>query len=176
MSGTLYADAKTKIETMYKKGQYKRACQYGLNQFSTNQNDENFVMYYGFACLESDLIDRLHVPITKLRYTPDGRKNAVYFSLILMQKKMLYHAMVDKEDISWFGDRSTDYVLSRVFNYYIDHIQKNPAEQKKDSFVFVDTKDSSMKYKLYVKKENFVSKIYLEEFKDGHLIKKHIYW
>ena len=92
---TLYLQADTKqvMLRLYQNQHYAKACQIGFNNFSTNSSDEKFISLYAFACLHSDFIDRLAIPIAKLKYSKEARINSAYFATILMQKKMLYNRM-----------------------------------------------------------------------------------
>ena len=94
------------------------ACDEGISKLSRNKNDEKFVSLYAFACLQADNIDRLALPIIMLKNSRDARKNAAYFSTILLQKNLLIDALENNQDISGLNLPSTDYVLSKVFSLF----------------------------------------------------------
>ncbi len=169
---TLYAGAKEDVFALYQDENYEKACKLGFKYFSINRKDEEYISLYAFACMYADYIDRLAVPISILRYTQQGRANAAYFSVILMQKKLLYHALLDDYDISSLKMPTTNFILSKVFDLYA----KLGKHQKKDFYIFTDTNDEKIKYKLYVIRENNVRKIIIEEFYDNISIKRHVYW
>ncbi|MGM0624057.1 MAG: hypothetical protein ACQESH_08590, partial [Campylobacterota bacterium] len=104
----------------YKEEKYDYACKKGVTIFSQNRQDENYLTIYSFACLKSDMIDRLAVPITGLRESKEARANASYFSAVLLQKKLLYHAVIDGTDIKGLNFPTTEFVLSRIFDMYVD--------------------------------------------------------
>ncbi len=168
----LYADAKQEMLNLYKNEKYEEACKLGFKNFSSYRKNESFVSLYAFSCLYSDYIDRLSIPIATLKFTPEGRANSAYFSVILMQKKLLYHALIDGYDITSLNLPTTDYIFSKVFDLYValgEHKQRK-------TYVFNDKEDKNTAYKLYVLKDERLSKIVVEEFYNNISIKQHIYW
>ena len=169
---SLYANAKHDMFTLYQNKNYEKACKLGFKYFKKNRKDEEYVSLYAFSCLKSDFIDRLAIPISMLRYSKEARANSAYLSVILMQKKLLYHAMLDDYDISSLNLPSTSYILSKVFDLYA----KLGKHKKRDFYIFTDPDDKKLKYKLYVIQEKSVRKIIIEEFYDNISIKRHVYW
>lgn len=166
----LQADAKQDMFKFYKQENYLEACNIGMRNFKQFNNDEEFVSLYGFSCLKSDYIDRLATPITKLKFTKEARLNGSYFSIILMQKKLLYHAMIDNLDLSEFNFPTTDHILSKVFDHYAK------TKERKDLYLFEDNDDKNITYKLYLQKGNTLHKIVIEELHNSQVVKKHMYW
>jgi hypothetical protein len=158
--------------TLYQNKKYKDVCTMGFNNFYTNKKDENFLSMYAFACLYADYIDRLAVPITMLKFSQSARSNAAYFSVILMQKKLLYHALVDDYDISNLKFPTTDYILSKVFNLY----SKIGKHAPRAFYLFEDPDDKKLTYKLYILKDEKLNKMIIEEFYDTITLERHIYW
>jgi len=117
-------------------------------------------------------VERLSIPINILKLSQESRSNAAYFSIILMQKKLLYHALIDNYDISSLNLPTTDYVLSKVFDLY----SKHKKDKQQEFYIFEDEKDNQLKYKLYLLKDARIDKMVIEEFHDSLSIKKHIYW
>lgn len=169
---SLYADTKEELLYLFQNKQYEEACNLGFKNFSDNSKDEEYVSLCSFACLNIDYIDRLSVAITTLRYSKEARANASYFSTILLQKKLLYHAMLDGYDISSLNLPKTDYVLSKVFDLYI----KKTNGEKKKYYIFEDEENAALKYKLYVLKDGKIDKVVIEEFYNSVSTQKHIYW
>lgn len=169
---SLYADSKQEMLRLYKNKQYEEACNLGFKDFSDNSKDDEYVSLYSFSCLKMDFVDRLAVPIIALRHSKEGRANASYFATILLQKKLLYHAMLDKNDISSLNLPTTDYVLSKVFDLYT----KSPKNQKEEYYIFQSEENSALKYKLYLIKDDKTDKMVIEELYNSVSIKKHIYW
>jgi len=89
-----------------------------------------------------------------------------------MQKKLLYHSLVDGYNLKVLNLPTTNYILSKVFDLY----SKVSNSKKKNSYTFKDDKDSSRTYKLYLRKDNSITKIVIEEFYNDSKINQHIYW
>ncbi|SFV68416.1 FIG00470045: hypothetical protein [hydrothermal vent metagenome] len=169
---TLYADIKEKMFTLYQNKEYEKVCTMGFDNLKRYKRDEEFVSLYAFACLNSDYIDRLAVPSAVLKFSEEARANAAYFSVILMQKKLLYHSLLDGYELSELKLPTTDYVLSKVFDLYA----KLDKHKKRPFYLFEDPKDKKLTYKLYLAKDYRITKMVIEEFYDTMLIKRHIYW
>ncbi len=168
----LYANTKQNMFNLYQNKKYERVCQIGFDNFKKNKRDEEFVSLYAFSCLNSDYIDRLAVPTAVLKFSREARANSAYFSVILMQKKLLYHALVDNYDLSKFSLPTTDYVLSRVFDLY----SKIGKHEPRAFYLFEDPNDTKLTYKLYLVRDYKLNKIVIEEFYDRVTIKHHVYW
>ncbi len=172
ITASLYADMKQEMLELYQKKEYENVCELGFKNFIAYSKDEEYVSLYSFACLNVDYIDRLSVPITTLKFSQEARSNAAYFSIILMQKKLLYHAIMDNYDISSLNLPTTDYVLSKVFDLY----SKLKKVERKDFYIFEDKNDNKLKYKLYLIKDDKIDKMVIEEFYNSVSVKKHVYW
>ncbi|WP_324170802.1 hypothetical protein [Sulfurimonas sp.] len=172
LSINLYATIKENMFTLYQNKKYEKVCDIGFYNFKNNKIDEEFVSLYAFSCLNSDYLDRLATPIALLKFSKESRANSAYFSVILMQKKLLYHALIDNYDISSLNLPTTDYVLSKVFDFYA----KLGKHEARAFYLFEDENDKKLTYKLYLEKDNRVKKIVIEEFYDKITIKRHIYW
>lgn len=169
---SLSADAKFDMLQLYQEKQYERACKKGLTVFRKYSKDEEFISLYAHSCLQADYIDRLAVPISALKKSEDARANAAYFSVILMQKKLLLHALLDGYDLKSVRLPTTDYVLSKVFDLYT----RDPNSEKGKHHTYVDPEKPLLSYKLYIEKKGAVSKMIVEEYYDTILLKRHIYW
>lgn len=169
---SLFADIKQNMLSLYQNKKYENVCKIGFDNFKRYKKDEEFVSLYAFACLNSDYIDRLAIPIAILKFSPEARANSAYFSVILMQKKLLYHALVDNYDLSSLNLPTTDYVLSKVFDFYA----KLGVHERMDFYLFEDEKDNKLTYKLYLTKGMKLKKIVIEEFYDAKILQRHIYW
>ena len=66
---SLHASSKNEIVSLFKAKQYKEACLQGLSIIDKYSRDENFMTLYAFSCLNSDYIDRLNLPIAKLKFS-----------------------------------------------------------------------------------------------------------
>jgi len=172
LSINLFANVKQDMFNLYQNKKYNDVCRIGFNNFYANKKDEEFISIYAFACLYADYIDRLAVPITMLKFSKNARSNAAYFSVILMQKKLLYHSLVDNYDLSTLKLPTTDYVLSKVFELY----SKIGKHKPRAFYLLEDSDDKKLTYKLYIMKSKKVDKIVIEEFYDTIILKKHVYW
>ena len=172
ISFSLYADIKQNMFNLYQNQKYEEVCTMGFNNFKRYKKDEEFVSLYAFSCLNSDYIDRLAIPTAILKFSEESRANSAYFSVILMQKKLLYHALLDDYDLSSLNLPTTDYILSKVFDLYT----KLGKHKKRAFYLFEDEKDKKLTYKLYIEKGEKLSKIVIEEFYDTITVKRHVYW
>ncbi|WP_373036021.1 hypothetical protein [Sulfurimonas sp.] len=168
----LYADIKQNMFNLYQNKKYEDACRIGFNSLKRHLRDEEFISLYAFSCLNSDYIDRLAAPVALLKFSRESRANSAYFSIILMQKKLLYHALVDKYDLSSLNLPTTDYVLSKVFDFYA----KLGAHEPRAFYLFEDKDDKKLTYKLYLDKKTKVKKMVIEEFYDTIALRRHVYW
>jgi len=107
----LYAGIKENMFSLYQNNKFENVCSLGFDNFNAHSKDEEFISLYAFACLKSDYIDRLAIPIAMLKYSEESRSNSAYLAVILMQKKLLYHALLDNYDISTLKLPTTDYTI-----------------------------------------------------------------
>jgi len=168
----LNADIKHDMFTLYQNHKYEKVCSLGFNNFGKYKKDEEFVALYAFGCLKADYIDRLAVPTAVLKFSEEARANSAYFAIILMQKKLLYHALLDNVDLTEVKLPTTDYVLSKVFDQYA----KLKKHEKRKFYIFEDPEDKKLSYKLYIARDYRIAKMIIEEYYDTMLIKRHIYW
>ena len=168
----VHANIKYKMFRLYQNKEYAKACTMGHNYFKQYKKDEAYSSLYAFSCLKSDYIDRLAQPITSLKFSKEARRNAAYFAIILMQKKLLYYSLIDNYKLTKFKFPTTDYVLSKVFDLY----SKLPSHKPKKFYILKDSNDPKLIYKLYIIKQHNVNKIVIEEYYDTIKIKHHMYW
>ncbi len=169
---SLQADIKTDMFNLYQNEKYEKVCSMGHRVLDRNAKDEEFVSLYAFACLKSDYIDRLTIPIALLKFSKEARSNSAYFSVILMQKKLLYHALVDDYNLSKLKLPSTEYVLSKVFDLYT----KLAKHERRSVYIFNDPQNRKISYKLYLEQNRKLQKMVIEEFYDTIAVRRHIYW
>jgi hypothetical protein len=170
-STILLASDSSRLYNLYQDGNYQRACDEGIAKLSRNKNNEKFISLYAFSCLQADQIDRLALPIIMLKESSEARKNAAYFSTILLQKNLLFDALENHQDISGLNLPSTDYVLSKVFDLFTAHhyvIRKN-------IYVLGDPKNPRSTYRLYLRKSRKPYTLVVDEYYDTILTKHHIY-
>jgi len=127
----------------YNNHNYRYVCLHGYKLFRYIKKDENLLSMYAFACLKSDYIDRLAVPILLLHGSKTARKNRAYFSLILAQKNLLVSSLCDGEKLTNLRVPNTDFYLSEIFNLYYQKKYKIVD----NSYIF---KDKNVTYRLKV--------------------------
>jgi len=165
-----FADARDRLYTLYQQGSYLQACNLGLKGFPYHQNDEAYVSLYAFSCLKSDLIDRLAAPMMTLNQSEEARANSAYFSVILMQKKLLMQALYDNKPIKNLTFPTSSHLLSRVFDLYLKAPQPNRLIKE-----YKDPSDSRLSYKLYPTQSNGRKSIAIDEYYDKILTLHHVY-
>lgn len=160
------------LKELYNKKMYSKVCIKSGEYYQEYKSNEEFLNIFASACLKSDMVNRLVLPIIKLYKTKEARENAAYFATILYQKKLLYMALCDNIDISYVNLPKTDYILSRVFDKFV----KGEYDLKNGSYWFSDEKNSELTYKLSIEERNSIKKMYLRTYKNGRIIKVRIYW
>lgn len=166
----LSADNKQKLFTLYQQGEYLSACNLGLKGFTYFKDDEAYVSLYAFSCLKADVIDRLSIPITVLNQSKESRANASYFSLILMQKKLLIQALYDNKPIKNLKFPTSEYVLSKIFDFYLKDPQQGQSIKE-----YTDPSNIRLSYKLYTTVFNGRKSIAIDEYYDKILTLHHVY-
>ncbi|MDD5716297.1 MAG: hypothetical protein PHW64_00710 [Sulfuricurvum sp.] len=166
----IYGDINQKLFTLYQKGLYPQACDYGYRFFEMQKQDERFISLIGFSCLKSDQIDRLAAVASLLNQSPDARANAAYFTLLIMQKKLLMSALYDGKPIYNLKFPTSSHLLSKVFALYI-HNPQNENSIK----VYQDPANARQSYKLYTIEINGRKTIAVDEYYDKILTLHHVY-
>jgi len=170
LSISLLADTKQKLFDLYQKGSYIQACNLGLQGLANYPEDEAYISLYAFSCLKADILDRLAIPIIKLNQTKEARSNASYFSVILMQKRLLMQALYDNKQIKNVKFPTSSYLLSKVFDLYIQDPQ--PSQLIKE---YIDPANIRSSYKLYTSVSNGRKSIAIDEYYDKILTLHHVY-
>ncbi len=160
------------IKNLYLNGKYSQACSMSGGLYMTYKDDEVFLNLFGDSCLKSDMLNRLMLPIIKLYKTKAARENAAYFTTILYEKKMLYHALCDGIDISYINLPKTNYILSKIF----DKFTRGKYNLKDGAYWFSNDANIDIKYRLSIEKKNNIKKMYLRTYKNNQIIKTRIYW
>jgi len=141
---------------------YEKICSFAnINKY---YNDEKALSIIGVSCVKSDKIYLLPYVINKLKKTRYARKNSIYFSIILLQKKLLYSYMFDNISLESYSFPMTDYVLSVVF----EAIKSNNFKKVEDKIIVKKGKKTYIIYKID-------DKMYIDEFENDKLIKKRWY-
>jgi len=170
LSVSISADTKQKLFDLYQQGSYLKACNLGFQGLSNYPDDEAYISLYAFSCLKADIIDRLAIPVIKLNQTKEARSNASYFSVILMQKKLLMQALYDNKQIKNVKFPTSSYLLSKVFDFYIKDPQPNQLIKE-----YRDPDNARSSYKLYTSVSNGRKSIAIDEYYDKILTLHHVY-
>jgi hypothetical protein len=159
-----------KLFEFYQQGMYNRGCEAGEKYFQAHRTDETYVSLYAFSCLKDDQIDSLALPITLLNKTVEARSNAAYFTLLMMQKKLLIQSLYDNKPLYNLKFPTSSHLLSKIFDLYL----KNPkaGEWTKE---YQDPANSRQSYKLYTTLKNGRKTIAIDEYYDKILTLHHVY-
>lgn len=111
----LNADTLNAFLQAYKSGDSELTCTYGRDLYRTNIRDENILIAIGQACAEVDFIDFIGVLQQRLGKSSESRKAAVYFSSLVLQKRLISQFMYEDIDLRSYALPVTDHILSRVF-------------------------------------------------------------
>ncbi len=168
----LFATNLNDIKILYGNKKFSKVCTKSGEIYQNYKSNEEFLNIFAASCLNSDMINRMVLPIIKLYKTKKARENAVYFSTILFEKKLLYYALSDDIDISYVNLPKTDYILSRIFDKFV----KGEYDLRNSSYWFSDDNNSNLSYKLSLEERNGVKKMYLRTYRGHKIIKVRIYW
>lgn len=111
---------------------YSKVCNNSVYDLAVKNSDDGLLNLYAIACLKSDYINKLSAVIIALRNTKEARANAVYYSTILYKKKLLHSALVDNLNISSIKLPKCDYVLSDIYDDFIN----NNYTKENDKYIF----------------------------------------
>jgi hypothetical protein len=143
---------------------YLTVCKTGMNHLNKIKNNEELLSLVGVACAKSDYLIYLPTLVNLLKKTEIGRKNGIYFAVLLLQKKLLYSYMMDNIDISYYQIPLTDHPLSIV----VTAISNKEFEKRGDKLII---KYNNNNYKVY--KEG--DKVFIDIYNGDNLIESHWY-
>jgi len=174
MSSYLFSSNLSTLYKLYQKQEYNKACDYAVKYFNKkkNKNSEEYLTLYGLSCLETDKIYRIATPMLRLKSTKDARANASYFSTILLQKKLLFQALIDGTTLTDLHLPRTNFIISKLFKLFV----KKQYELKNNVYIFEDEVKSDMEYRLYIE-ENHAEKKFMiiDIYKDDKFIHRYRY-
>ena len=145
----------------FKNRNYQKVCK--IENINSTR-DEKILSLIGISCVKSDNLYLLPYIVRKLKYTKLARLNSIYFSTIYLQKKLLYSYFFDGLSLDSFDLPDSDYILSHVF-YKI----KRDEYKKVNNFYIINYKDEIIK--VYKKDD----KLFVDEYKNNKLLKRHWY-
>lgn len=155
---------------LYAQKDYRAACLEGARILRDSRDDETFVNAYGIACLKSDFIDLAVPAVMYLRSTPGARQNASYILTVVLQKKLLYHALADNVDLSGSQLPDTPHILSKIYNAYArgDYERRSDGAYEMQINGRTTTLDSLQ--------EGGHFKVRIRQFEGGRIVDEHLYW
>jgi len=144
---------------------FKNLCKYGITHFKDIKKNENTLSLVGLSCVKSDDLFYLPVIINNLKFTKNGRKNSIYFSTLLLEKKLLIAYMIDNFDVSYYRLPFINHPISVVFQAI-----QNKNFTKQDGILTI--KKGNKIYKVYKTEDD---KVFIDEYENGDLIISHWY-
>lgn len=166
----LHADIQNQMLQLYQKADYKEACTLGIQNFKQIQAHEKQLSLYAFACLNADHIERLNTAIKILDQSPEARANASYFTLLILQKKLLIQALYDNYPLKSLKLPTSSHLLSRVFDLYCKDPQSNNSIKE-----YTDRMNPRQTYKLYTIQIDGHKTFGIDEYYDRILTVHHVY-
>ena len=153
LSSYLFGSHLSTLYKFYEKQKYDEGCDYGKKYLTKNIKNEKYLTLYGLTCLETDNIDRIATPMMKLGKSRESRENASYFTTILLQKQLLKQALLDKRVLGDLNLPKTDFVLSKIFNKFL-----NREYKLKDKVYKLE--DREREYQLYIENRHMIIDVY----------------
>ncbi|CAA6809236.1 MAG: Unknown protein [uncultured Sulfurovum sp.] len=170
----LFSSNLSTLYKLYEKQAYEKACDYAVKYFykKRNKNSEEYLTLYGLSCLETDKIYRIATPMLRLKKSKDARENSAYFSTILLQKKLLFQALVDKTSLKNLQLPDTNFILSKIFTLFV----QEKYVLKENIYTFKDEVKKEMKYQLYIKENKQKEKeMIIDVYKDDKFTHRYRY-
>lgn len=143
---SLHADLYQKFSINLRNKDYANACKVGKKLFFKGEKDEKLLSIIGQVCLKSDYIYITALIQSRLRTTEDARTNAVIFSSILLQKRLIYQFMYDDKDISSLSLPISNHPLSHAFTAIRDKKYKLVSQYPK----VIEFRKNHNLYKVYI--------------------------
>ncbi|MGZ5208218.1 MAG: hypothetical protein ACXWB0_04290 [Sulfuricurvum sp.] len=168
--GLLHADTPTKMVYLYQKGAFLEACTMGMHHLKELESNEAHLSLYAFSCLKADQIDQLGTPLLLLNQSTEARTNASYFSMLILQKKLLMQALYDNYSLKSLRLPTSSHLLSKVFTLYTHDSQ--PQNSIKE---YSEPSNPRTTYKLYTTQYNGRKTVAIDEYYDKILSLHHVY-
>ena len=164
---SIYAkDNLSRFVNAYKAKDMSLACSLGRQLYRSNMRDEKILIASGHACAEDDFIDFIGVLQQRLGETPASRKATVYFSTLLLKKRLISEYMHEGADLTPYTLPLTDHILSQVF----EAIKMNNFTTIAESPKHIRIGDGNDYIDVSVK-----NKVYVRVYKEGKKISEHRY-
>jgi len=140
------ADKETnEIVELYKKGDFTDVCDLGMQYyFNHSEKEPHFVAMVGIACAKADMINWLGVLQRHLVDTPALRSTATFFTVLLMDKRLLYQHFVDGVPVDGYRFPVYDHVLSVV----MEGMSRGAYEVDDNKTASITTKEGKIEIRL----------------------------
>jgi len=166
ISSVFAQDKLNRFVQAYKAKDMSLACEIGRQLYRSNLRDEKILIAIGHACAEDDYIDFIGVLQQRLGSSPTSRHATVYFSTLLLKKRLISEYMHEDTDLSPYTLPLTDHILSKVF----DAIQSGHFKLIAEAPKHLRIGDKENYIDVYVK-----DKLYINIVKDAKIVQKHQY-
>ena len=164
---SMYAYSYNDLLKDYEAKNFEKVCNDGAVFLIKNDKNEQILTALGDACAKVDAINPLGNVVKNLISTKEYRESGSYFATLLLQKKLIYQFMLDNINLKELKLPRTDHVLSRVF----EQLSKGNYKMV-DKRIEISTPE--MNYMLWLSDDD-PKKVYIDENKDGKLVKRHWY-
>ncbi len=143
-----------------------KACSIGRELYRSGLEDEKILIAIGQSCAEDDYINFIGVLQQRLGKSAESRRAAVYFSTLILQKRLISQYMFEDVDFSAYTLPATDHILSLTF----EAIKNKSYTLVPDNTKHLHIGDRDNYLDLYVDQ-----KIYIDVYRDGKKIQEHRY-
>lgn len=144
----IHADIAYDFMQELKEENYQKACRIGKKIISSPSADEKLISMVAQSCLKCDYIKALSHAQHRLRASKESRADAVAFSSVVLQKKLIYQFMYDNTDISTMYLPIVDHPLSHTFVAIRDGKYHRESENPK----IITFKKDDKHYKVFIDK------------------------
>jgi len=166
----MYAYSYSDVLKDYESKNFEKVCTDGSTFYMKNDKNENILTAIGDACAKTDAINPLGNIIKNLISTKEHRESGSYFATLVLQKKLIYQFMLDNINLKELRLPRTSHVLSIIF----ENLAKGNYEYIENSNRKVRIVLGEMDYILWLSDEE-PKKVYIDEYKNGKMIKRHWY-
>jgi len=163
----IYAYSYNDLLRDYEAKNFDKVCNEGNAFILKNDKNEQILVAIGDACSRIDSINPLGNISKNLISTKEYRESGSYFATLVLQKKLIYQFMHDNINLKELKLPRTNHVLSIVF----EQLSKGNYEIV-DKRIEITTPE--MNYLLWLSDDD-PKKVYIDENKDGKLVKRHWY-
>jgi hypothetical protein len=164
---TMYAYSYNDVLRDYEAKNFEKVCNEGAAFLIKNDKNEQILVAIGDACARIDAINPLGNVAKNLVSTKEYRESGSYFATLVLQKKLIYQFMNDSINLKELKLPRTNHVLSRVF----EQLSKGNYEVVEKRIEIITPE---MNYVLWLSDDD-PKKVYIDENKDGKLVKRHWY-